>query len=421
MENMHSKRSISRKKRAVRPYAILSALALLIAGCAAPDAGQPLEQLQPRAVQTEAVSKQTIGSPIEQVANVLSGTVWDVVPKVSGEVDEVLKERGEYVEKGEVLFTIVSTDAESALRKSELALINAEETLKTSRQDLANNLESAKTNYENVLKEYNKIRNDFDDGLVTQYQVDQIKDQVDAAKRNLDALQDKLDAYGESTAAAQIQVESARVAVEDAKRALEYYRVKAPGSGILTDFNLEAGQTVSAAAGRVGQIQQVDPIKLQTELTETNYRLVKDKQELVYYNPDDPEQKNTARISYLAPVMSAATKTYTLELEIPNPGNQLQPGSRYMVQLTTEAEEQVLAVPVLSVIREESNTYVFVKEGDAYRKKPIKLGRVGGEYQEVLEGLKEGDRVVVTGQNTLKDGQTAEDAQVEPSSSPAAQ
>ena len=110
---------------------------------------------------------------------------------------------------------------------------------------------------------------------------------------------------------------------------MENYQVKAPGSGVLTDFNVVVGQTAAAAAGKVGQVQQIDPIKIKTELAETNYLLVKEKQELVYYSPNTPDKKGTAKISYLAPIMSAASKTYTLELEVPNPDHLIQPGGRY--------------------------------------------------------------------------------------------
>jgi len=402
MERMRAK--WGRRRSAALALAVALAAALIVSGCSG---AEEEVYLQPRAPQTETVEKRLISAPAEQVANAVAGTVWDVTVKVSGEVMQVFKKRGEYVEKGDVLFTIDSAEAESALRKSELNLKNAREMNKTSRQNLEDNLAAAQANYDNVRKEYNRIRNLYDDGLVDQRQVDQLKDQLDQAERALRAVQDQLAAYDEQAAAAQIQLETAEIAVEDARRYLEYFTVRAPGSGILTDFYLEPGQMVSAAMGRVGQIQQVNPIKLQTELTESNYRLVKGKRELVYYHPDQPEKKMAAPISYLAPIMSAITKTYTLELEIPNPDFAIQPGERYMVLLTTEEEEHVLAVPVLSVIREESKTYVFVLEDGVYRKKEVKLGRVNGNYQEVLEGVKEGDLVVVSGQSRLTDGQQA--------------
>ncbi|MEC0267694.1 efflux RND transporter periplasmic adaptor subunit [Paenibacillus anseongense] len=415
------------KYRSMGVIALLTAAAVLASACSAPGAkGAATVSLAPKAVKTEAVKKQKISNPIEQVADVAAGTTLDVVSKANGEVLNVVKKRGEYVEKGEVLFVIDNKDALSAQRKSELALKSAQESLQqardnkvNNRKDLADNVTRSQTALTNAQQDYNKTRNDFDAGTAVQHQVDQMKQALDSAQMNLEAAQSKLSAFdnSDSITSAQTQAESASLALEDATRSLENYEVKAPGSGVLTDFNVVVGQTISAAAGKVGQVQQIDPIKIKTELTETNYQLVKGKQELVYYNPDTPDKKGTAKISYLAPIMSAATKTYTLELEVPNSDHQLQPGSRFMVQLTTETEEQVVAIPTLSIIREESDTFVFVEQGDQYVKRKVKLGRINGEFQEVIDGVKDGEKLVISGQNTLKDGQKVESASASPAAS----
>ncbi|MFE5321871.1 efflux RND transporter periplasmic adaptor subunit [Paenibacillus sp. NPDC056579] len=227
---------------------------------------------------------------------------------------------------------------------------------------------------------------------------------------SLESAKNKLSANDSSNTIAsyETQIETAQLSLNEAVLSLENYNVKAPGSGILTDFQVVVGQSVSSSAGKVGQVQQTDPIKVAAELSENHYQLVKGKQEIVYYDPDMPDTKGTAKISYLAPIMSAATKTYTLELEIPNKALQLQPGKRFMVQLTTEVEEKVHVLPTLSVIREESDTFVFIRQGDQYLKRKVTLGRINGEFQEVLAGVNEGEQLVVNGQNTLKDGQKVE-------------
>jgi multidrug efflux pump subunit AcrA (membrane-fusion protein) len=412
------------KKHTFHTLTVLTVAAVMVSGCSAPKAaGIAQTNLQIRAVKTEAVAKQTISSPIEQVVDVAAGTILDVVPKVNGEVIEVLKNRGEYVEKGEVLFRIDNKDAQSTKSKNELSLRSAQESLQkaqddnvNNRKDLVDSVDRAKTAFQNAEQDYNKARNDYDSGLVTQHQIEQSSQAVDSTRMNLESAQNKLTAYDHSNSIAsyETQLESARLALDDSTRSLDNYSVKATGNGILTDFNVVAGQTVTS--GKVGQVQQIDPIKFKTELSETNYQLVKGKQELIYYNPDAPDKKATAKISYLSPIMSATTKTYTLEMEVPNSDHTILPGTRYMLQLTTETEEKVVVVQTLSVLREDADNYVFVLQGDHYEKRKVKLGRLSGAYQEVLDCLKEGEQVVVTGQNTLKDGQKIENLQ--PTSSP---
>jgi multidrug efflux pump subunit AcrA (membrane-fusion protein) len=404
--------------QSLRLVTIVTAAAILAVGCSAGAGGSGAAQtnLAPRPVKTEAIAKRSIGSPVEQVAEVSAANVLDVVSKASGEVLEVRKKRGEYVQKDDVLFLIDQKDAASGLSKSELALQSARDSLQKAREDLANNrkdlvdaIERAGVALTNAERDYNRIRNEFDAGQVVQQQVDMAKQQADNARMSLQSAQNKLSALESTNALSSIetQAKSATIAVEDATRMLDNYSVKAPATGFLTDFGITVGQMVMSG-GKIGQVQQVDPIKLSTELTESNYKLALNKQELVFYNPDTPDQKKTAKVSYLAPVMSAQTKSYTLELEVPNPDQTIKPGSRMMIQLTTETEQLVLTVPTLSIIREESSTFVFILEGTQYRKRAVKLGRMNGAYQEILEGVKEGEQLVITGQNQLKDGQQAE-------------
>jgi predicted transcriptional regulator len=76
---------------------------------------------------------------------------------------------------------------------------------------------------------------------------------------------------------------------------------------------------------------------------------------------------------------------------------------RVQVQLTSEEEQIVAAIPTLSVVREAGETYVFVLVGDTVEKRKVELGRLNGLVQEVLSGVKEGEQLVVSGQHQLKD------------------
>jgi multidrug efflux pump subunit AcrA (membrane-fusion protein) len=411
-----------KKYRSLRILTVLTAAALMLAGCSTGGKGLAQTELKVRAAQTEAITLKKIGDPIEQVAEVQAINVLDIVPKVNGEVIALLKTRGQYVEKGDILFQIDSKDALSAKQRNELSLTSAQQSLQkakddqaNSQRDLADAVNKAKTALQNAQEDYNKIRNQFDAGQVTQHDVDMSKQQLDNAQMNMESTQNKLSAMNNTNSIASIesQAKSAGLAVQDSNRSLENYSVKAPASGFLTDFTVTVGQTVTNNS-KIGQVQQVDPIKIKTELSETGYALVKNKKELTYSSPDSPNLKGTAKISYLAPVMSAQTKSYTLELEVPNSDHLIEPGSRIMVQLTTEKEQLVVAIPTLSIIHDGSNSYVFVKQGDQYQRRQVKLGRINGSIQEVLEGVSVDDQLVVTGQNQLNDGQKVDAAQPSP-------
>ncbi|MCU6792675.1 efflux RND transporter periplasmic adaptor subunit [Paenibacillus sp. WQ 127069] len=413
MKRLKTNHAYFKRLASLHTIAILTVVVALVTGCSAQDPNAVQTDLKVRAVETEAVTKKNIGSPVEQVAEVTAVSVIDVVPKVSGQVVEVIRKKGDYVEKGDILFRIDSKDAESNRQKNELALKSTRDSYQKAKEDQTNNhkdltasVEKAKIELTNAQNDYNKLRNSFDSGLATEHDITLSRQKVDTAQMNLESAQNKLAANDSQNLLATYdnQDKTAALALEDSIRMLDHYNVKAPAGGILTDFELAVGQSVSTTKV-AGQVQQIDPIKITTELSENNYQLVKAKSELVYYNPDTPDKKITVKISYMAPIMSSQTKNYTLELGVPNADHAIKPGSRVLVQLTTESEQSVIAIPALSAIREGSDTYVFVQQADQYQKRKVKLGRINGQYQEVLLGLNEGELLVVTGQNRLKDGQ----------------
>jgi RND family efflux transporter MFP subunit len=153
---------------------------------------------------------------------------------------------------------------------------------------------------------------------------------------------------------------------------------------------------------KVGHLQQLDPIRIKAQLTESSAKLVRGKQELIYYVPGSTERPK-AKINYLSDSMDAQTKSYELELEVANPTGALKPGTKVQVQLTYEEEQIVITVPTLSVVRESGDSFVFVLVGDTVEKRKVELGRLNELNQEVVSGVKEGEQLVVSGQNQLKD------------------
>jgi RND family efflux transporter MFP subunit len=109
------------------------------------------------------------------------------------------------------------------------------------------------------------------------------------------------------------------------------------------------------------------------------------------------------KVSYLADVMNSSTKAYALELEVPNPEKKLKPGTKAQILLTEEKDQNVVAVPTLSVVREGGDTFLFILNGDHVEKRKVELGRLNETYQEVLSGVKEGEQLVISGQHQLKD------------------
>ncbi|MEK8129513.1 efflux RND transporter periplasmic adaptor subunit [Paenibacillus filicis] len=385
----------------------------LLAGCSVQPEAQPAAaaESQLKTVKTASIEKKKIGDPLEQVADVSASVQMDVVSKVSGDVLQLQKKRGDYVEKDEVLFRIDPTDLQIQKEKAQIAVSGTRQQMEKARKDLADSKQDVRdgiAKLEAALndtdKNYSKLRNDYDLGLVTKIQLEQTETQVNNLKRDLEGAKRKLQTLESTNSLSQLEqgLETANVSLRELDRSLNYTEVKATVSGVLTDLPVEVGMTLNPGS-HTATIQQLDPVKIKAELTEEAAALVRGKPELNFYVPGVTDRIK-AKVSYLADVLGAQSKSYALELEVPNPDRKLKPGTKAQILLTEEQDQVVVTVPSLSVVREGGDTYVFVLNGgDTAEKRKVQLGRLNETIQEVLSGVKEGEQLIVSGQNQLKD------------------
>ncbi|WP_163858138.1 efflux RND transporter periplasmic adaptor subunit [Paenibacillus elgii] len=386
----------------------------LLAGCgaqpqAAPTAANASEP-QLKTIKVSKIEKQRIGDPQEQVADVISSIQIDLVTKVGGDVMEVLKKRGDMVEKGDVIFRMDPTDVKMKKDKAQIDIASSQQQLDKAKQELANSKQEMKNGIkklEDSIKEteknYNKMRNDYDMGLVTKFQLEQMETQLNNLKLDLENNRNKQKTLESTNSLAPLEqaLQSSNLSIREADRTLENMEVKATVSGVLTDMPIEVGMSLNAGF-QAGKVQQLNPIKIRAELTEETANLVRGKQELTFYVPGTLD-KTKAKVSYLADVMSANSKSYTLELEYPNAESKLKPGMKAQVLVTEEADQMVVTVPTTAIVREGGETFAFVLVGDSAEKRKVALGRLNETIQEVLSGLKEGEQLIISGQNQLKD------------------
>ena len=116
-----------------------------------------------------------------------------------------------------------------------------------------------------------------------------------------------------------------------------------------------------------------------------------------------PGEKFSGKIARVAPVLDPATRTATMEVEIPNNDHKLKPGMYARINLTVEERKNTLVAPKNAVIDFENKRGVWMPN-DQKRAAfvPVTLGIEGPEQIEILTGLKEGDRFVTTGAGAVR-------------------
>jgi len=354
-----------------------------------------------KSVAVMEVAKMKIGEPVEVIAEVRPSVQMKVSAPVSGSVEQIAKRRGDSVAEGEVLIRIRSLELERQKERAAIALQEAEDNLRRMKREHSSIVTRMSRSVAEATKNVNKLKNDYDLGLVSKSQLEQAQSGLKNAQSDLDFTRQQQRA---NIAIAEETINEARTSLQEAGAALGQLEVKAPTDGVLTDLPLTVGAPVQAGS-QIGLIEKVDPVVIMAELSEEAVAFVRGKTELSYLAADN-ELPAKGEISYLATVADPMTNTYELSLEVPNIDMRLKPGMKVRLRLTDESEQIVTAIPTRSIVQDGENAYVFVVKNDAVQKRNVQLGRLNEPIQEVLGGLDEGELLVISGHNQLSENET---------------
>lgn len=116
-----------------------------------------------------------------------------------------------------------------------------------------------------------------------------------------------------------------------------------------------------------------------------------------------PQEVFRGTITYVGDVLDPVTRTMKIRVEVPNPEGRLKPEMFASVRIYSHPEPNVLTIPSTAVQRDQGNAVVFVQLDDQqFAQRVVKLDSESGDLLKVLDGLQEGDQVVVNGAFVLK-------------------
>ena len=185
---------------------------------------------------------------------------------------------------------------------------------------------------------------------------------------------------------------------------LENTILRSPVSGVITARNYDQGDMYGGSPIYV--VEQITPVKLYVGISEMDYTRVK-KNDTVTLTADAlPGKTFTGRIARIYPTIDAATHTFTAEVNVANSDRLLRPGMYARVTVNFGSNHSIV-VPDDCVVKQQGSGVrsVFVLQNDDTVKEiVVTLGRHFGTEYEILSGIAEGDKVVVKGQASLKNG-----------------
>ncbi len=183
--------------------------------------------------------------------------------------------------------------------------------------------------------------------------------------------------------------------------------VESPLNGTVGRIYVDIGENVTTQTA-VALVVNMDKAKIDLDIPEKYLPKITLGQEARISVDAYPEEKFPGAVTKISPVVDLTTRTAPIQITLDNPEYRLQPGMFAKVTLILQAHKNVPVILKEAILGKEPNLYVYVIENKKAILKNITLGIRQGPYYAVQEGLKEGDRVVIMGQQRLYDGALVE-------------
>jgi multidrug efflux system membrane fusion protein len=349
-----------------------SALLLFALGCSNKDAVQaPKPQQAGAPVKIATVSSRTMPVELQAIGNVEAISTVSIKAQISGQLMRVHFREGDFVKKGQLLFTIDRAPFEAALRQAEGTLAKDEA------QALNTKLDAER--YQGLGRQ----------GVVSRQQVD---------------------AAGSAANAMAATVAADKAAVETAKINLEYTRIYSPINGRTGTIGVKEGNLVKANDVPIlVTINQIEPIYVSFAIPEQQLAELKQyssaKTLKVDAAPQGSSQHFQGRLTFIDNSVDLTTGTIKLKATFDNAAHTLWPGQFADVKLTLKSQPNAIVIPTAALQTSQNGTFVFVVNQDlTAQPQPVKVGWNVGEDTVIASGLQPGQRVVTDGQLRLTPG-----------------
>jgi multidrug efflux system membrane fusion protein len=200
------------------------------------------------------------------------------------------------------------------------------------------------------------------------------------------------------------QVRQNQAAVESARLNLEYTAIRSPIDGRAGRRLVDLGNVVTANTSTLLSIERLDPIYADFTVTENDLPTVQRNSrggqlKVEVRLPDESTKPLMGQLTFLDNSVQPTSGTVMLRATVPNGANRLWPGQFVNVRLVLSTLPKAVLVPVAATQDSAKGPFVYVvKEDSTAELRPVKLGQRQGDLIVVADGIKSGERVVITGQ-----------------------
>jgi RND family efflux transporter MFP subunit len=348
----------------------------------------------PPRVEVVRPRRATVAQRLQTNATLEAFEETDLFAKVAGYLSDVRVDIGDHVKAGQVLAVIDVPEMNQELAEAKAQLEAKQSSLESARRQLDHS--KANLALQNALA---KDREQLGEGrgFISDRTLDQVHANAEIAKADLGVAEANRD-----LAASQVDVAAATV--EKIKTLLGYTQIVAPFDGVVARRQVNRGDLVQAAAatratpsaGSLFTVQRIDTIRVFCDVPEND---------VPHLHVGDPAIVKPAgfdgkpfigKVTRFSLRLDPETRNMRTEIDLPNPGERLYPGTYAVVSLEMNRRPDALTVPAPAVGSDDDGNFVYTITDNRITRLAVKTGLTDNGRMEVIEGLSEETPVVAS-------------------------
>ena len=369
-------------------------LAFCITGCGGSErASKTATPVAPLAVTTVTAAEQPWPAIYEATGTVRARTSAAIAAKLMGYVREVKVQTGDRVREGQLLVTLDARDLDVNSRHAEAAL----EVVRSSMPEADSAVAGAKANLDLAQTTFKRMQDLFNKKSISNQEFDEASAKLKSAQA----------AYQMAVAKrAQLDAQAARVQqdVRASEVARSYAEITAPFAGVVTAKAVDPG-TLAVPGTPLLTIEREGAYRLEASVEESRIAAIRVGQ-AVAVMLDGIDRKLDARVSEIVPAVDAASRSYTVKIDLPGVPA-LRSGAFGRATFST-GSRVALSIPAAAVRERGQLQSVLVAENAIAHTRLITAGAKYKDRIEILSGLTAGDKVIFPVPQGLADGSAVE-------------
>ena len=381
-----------------------------------PAAAQQPPAVKPFPVQTVIARRGTLTQSIAATGDILAEARVEVFPKIAGHLEELGVEEGDRVRTGQEIARIANAEFQAHVTKAaaEVEALQAEWAQMQSGalpEEIAQSVdavEHTRAELANAEGFADRTRGMVERGLQSTQELEDATRRLRQARATHNSASQRLQllrtgARIEARQALQARLRAAQAAHELAVIELQHTVIASPMDGIVSHRHVDRGAYVKTTDTPIVTIEAMQTVRIEAPISERDIVAVRPGHKALIEVDAYADEPFPGTVRRLAPTVDPSSRSGEVEIALPNPDYRLKPGMFAKITLLLAEREGVVLVPRDALRPDGVETMVFVvRDGTAHRQ-PVSTGLMNDTLAEIREGLAEGDEVVLSGHNSLRD------------------